>query len=366
MNRHISRTVIVLLTLTFVILLAFRLYAQTPTPLQYVKIPDVLFDAAWSPDGKWLAVGGSTGVRVFDDTLQQVGQLDLVNALSISWKPDGTQLAVARYENRVRTAEIWNWDDSTHTFDLEVALPQAYGNQQLVTWSPAIENTKLAILATTSSEEFTGELGTVQIWNPENWLAPELTLTNQYAYPAETLAWNPFAAHTLAWSPSGNLIAGVGIEWCPEPELSTCDNLGGIAYIADATTGQRIQAISLWNDMPFGVAWSSDDRLAVGAEYAYIYNASGQKLAEWMLTSVNLSWSPDSRMLAGMDRYGSGDVVDTSSGNRISMFKTQDQVQTIAWQPYGNKLAVVRRTGDIELWDMSTLLPATPFTTDTP
>ena len=181
-----------------------------------------------------------------------------------------------------------------------------------------------------------------------NWLAPELTLANQYAYPAELLIWSEFQRGFLVWSPDSDLIAGVGVTWCPETKRPPCDDLGSIAYIADATTGQRIQAVSFFYYLAFGVAWSSDGRLAVGADYAYIYDASGKQLAEWMVTSVNLNWSPENRMLVRMTKDGSSRVVDTSNGNLISMFKTQDQVVTIAWQPHGNKLAVVREPGAIE------------------
>ncbi|WP_010587372.1 WD40 repeat domain-containing protein [Schlesneria paludicola] len=81
-------------------------------PLFHYEQPARILVAAFSPDGKWLAIGPAepqSGVKLLDTSTGEVGQIlpgPVARTNAIAWSLDGTQLALASTVDK--SVRIWN------------------------------------------------------------------------------------------------------------------------------------------------------------------------------------------------------------------------------------------------------------------
>jgi WD40 repeat protein/Flp pilus assembly protein TadD len=147
-------------------------------------IPDAIWDLAYSPDGRFVAVGGSSSldglVQLIEVGEEEIparleGHTDLVYGVAFS--PDNQILASASYDS---TVSLWRVSDGSFIRTLEGALH----NAQSVAFSPDGE-----ILAVSMGDQ------TVQLWQVDDGM------------PLHTLAQQPYNVLSIAFSPNGTILA---------------------------------------------------------------------------------------------------------------------------------------------------------------
>ncbi|MHB8628270.1 MAG: WD40 repeat domain-containing protein [Aggregatilineales bacterium] len=169
---------------------------DTPNPSQ-----PLLTIAAWAPDGKWIAIAGAFGVRLYGTNSQKFAQNATTlragtgDLMSVAWSPASSRLAVGSTDHNVYILDIASGK-------LLATLKGHTDVVRAVAWSP--DGHKLA------SASFDK---TVRIWDITN----DKTLTT---LPVPDQAW------TVAWSPDGSkLVVGGGVAQNGFPVRSAAEVL---------------------------------------------------------------------------------------------------------------------------------------------
>ncbi|HEX2907208.1 MAG TPA: WD40 repeat domain-containing protein [Phototrophicaceae bacterium] len=351
-THRILAFIALLLTLMIVLVQPPTTAAQPTAPIARLELGVRLFDIAWSPDSQLLAVGATTGVKIYTNTLQEVtelhGHTDAVTA--VAWSPDGQRLASGGgYQDG--TLHIWNYDAETMVFSEETAMTLGVNYRiAAAAWSP--DGTKLAILVIIHP---TGEYGEMYVWDTATW-QPVYEKHRSFLNPIRALGWNASGTKLVVGSEQGILVfdiqTGLWLSLTPtefKPQDAvwyTPDHFAiamGELILVDGTTGQ---VRSLW-DFP---------------SYAYRLeaDASGNRILIGSLDDVN--------------------IVNPDNGAILKSFKFTRPLWEFDWNADATVLATVTDSENsiIEIWDTShlpdvsgtptaTLLPTlTPTPTRTP
>jgi WD40 repeat protein/serine/threonine protein kinase len=315
--------------------------------------------AAWSPDGKRLAlVSYIDTVNRFDGTgISSEGQGTVTiwslssrkeqltlkghkNAIgSISWRPDGARLATGSWDGTIKV-----WDTATgkaqRAFQGHDGPPRSYVEDQItcLAWSP--DGTSLAAS--------TGR-GLVLLWDVAA------------ARRVRALRGDPKHVWSVVWSPDGTRLASVGEERA--------------IRVWNAATGKEICVIDGSPDPVAAVAWSPDgSRLVLSA----VSNGSASKVVKvwdartgqvlWALPCDHrggeASWSPDGKWLAAPFGGGQWAVLDAQTGKPTFTMSGPsglwtkgglgDVISSVAWSPDSRRLAVRSGENRIVVWDVAT------------
>jgi WD40 repeat protein len=295
-----------------------------------------------SPDGRFYAIGDSTGIRVYEaDSLRPVwGQLTGEGISALSYSADGRRIATLIDH----TIHIWN----TESGELQRAFSKEGGFRSSLAWAP--HNSTL--LAIRWEED-------LELWDVQ---------TNMLLF---TLAVQDGGGGPLAWSSDGSLLAEANTHH---------PGKGSTITIWNPVTGQPLHALEAdfsVNDIQF-----SPDGSTLAATYGHIgYDTAfapgtatvwdvdtGARLHDFNADSMwNADFSPDSNNLfvSAHSVYGadspSGEVHvwDVRSGETVRVlqppFNFDDRlyVNQAAWSPDGALIAASLGSR-VAVWDAAT------------
>src|SRR6266849_3756643 len=194
-----------------------------------------VFTAAWSPDGKRLALGeADSTVQVWDATsgkrtLTYRGHSGTVEA--VAWSPDGTHIASGSFDHTVR---VWNSSTGEQALTYRGHTNRVWA----VAWSPDGKH-----IASGSEDR------TVRVWDGR-------TGRTMVIYRGHTKG-----VQAVAWSPDGRYLASGSWDTTVQ--------------VWKVTTGHRILTYRGHADIVGAVAWSPDGkRIASAGDDVRIWQAS--------------------------------------------------------------------------------------------
>jgi len=190
---------------------------------------------AWSPDGKTLAVGTSTGLRLYDEDFQLIADLTGQYAVtSVSWSPDGKYVATSALDHT-----IWIWDAENFAAVRVFADHETPVKQ--VIWNPNGEYLASGDI-----------LGWVFIWD---------IATGQVIREIPPLKGKSTEVYGLDWHPNGILLAY---------------NQGFDYFVWDFLSDQIIWHKQAHRDTITALAWSPDGEWLVTSDGATpVFNQDG-------------------------------------------------------------------------------------------
>jgi WD40 repeat protein/predicted Ser/Thr protein kinase len=326
-----------------------------------------VWDVAWSPDGRRVAVTRSTptgsNLRVWETATGQgervlAGHQDQVYA--VAWSPDSKRLASASQD---RTIRVWDPDTGASV----LTLTGHSGKVKAVAWSRDGSQ-----VASGSNDQ------TARIWDART----GRTITH--------LSGHVGNVNAVAWRPDGSSVATAGddrtIRLWDAATGKTLAVVRGHAervfYVAWNPDGSRLasisgdQTIKIWDPFHAGetldlephlaevraVDWSPDNRLVATAADDRVVRlwdaATGRlilKLEGHTEAVYGLSFSPDGKRLATASTDGTARVWNIGTGASVSMFaKHHEHVYAVAWSPDSQLAATGGSDRMLRIWDAGT------------
>ena len=294
-----------------------------------------IFDIAYSPDGKRLAIAHAGGIRTFDtsgyrETAFLTGHTAEVT--SVAFCPTGGLLASGSRDNTVR---LWNPLTGEHKRSLT-------GHAHWVL-SVSFSPDGLTLASGSDGERDGGSIfgAEIRLWDTETG-AHKRTLTARGSVSC------------VAFRPDGGSFAG-GEGW---PEYAV--------RIWDAATGAQIHALTGHTDWVEGIAFSPDgERLASTSWDATIRLwDTGTGTHKQTLTGHtggvgSVAFSPDGRTLASGGMDNSIRLWDAPSGtHKRTLTGHTSNVVSVAFSPDGSEMGSGSSDGVVFFWDTAAISDA--------
>jgi WD40 repeat protein/mono/diheme cytochrome c family protein len=284
--------------------------------------------AAFSPDGKTLAIGGYKEVRVLNPVTGKVlekldGAAGMVRSLAFS--ADGKWLAAGGGLCQ-QWGEIELWDART-----EKRVRTMRGHNDCIYSVAFSPDGKL--LASGSYDK------TIKLWDPES------------GKVLRTLKDHIDAVFAVAFSPNGKWLASGSQD----------DSV----KIWDVATGERLYTLSDPVDGISSIAFSPSGKQIAAAgydKYIYIWNLTqtAGNLAQSLIADedsiLQIVWSPDGREIVTSSADGSIRIRDASTLDPIGIIAHQsDWVDAMTLSPDGKWLVAGRFDGTLSIYRMGSL-----------
>jgi WD40 repeat protein len=321
-------------------------YARSPRRIQ--RMDREVIAVAWSPDSRHFVATDTTGIMtVWTVGGQQVYSQSTFDSENntwpslIAWSPNGKYLALGG-----SSVHIWN----AQSGGLLSSFPNVVGT--VVAWSP--DSKRIAS---------GGAFGKIQIWEPESGrvqLIVQAYKNTEGEVVIISLAWSPDGSHIVALGPhQGDFLAFWNTttgEATLLPFNEPVDELfpNFINSIAWSPDGKHVAAayhsedkgrVALWSRQEQGRSWSYDG--SVTAHFWVVYE---------------ISWSPDSTHFATVGQDNKIQIWSTSNKTLLNTSTTSDPdanygegfhfyaLQALGWSPDGKYLLAGDSAGQVWLW----------------
>ena len=283
--------------------------------------PEGAWSVVWSPDGKYIAGGSYTKIKIWDahnDTCIHTldGHDDTIT--SVAWSPDGTYIASCSWNDK--SIKMWNGTTGNSLY----TLTGHNRGVKSVAWSPDSRH------IVSGSDD-----NTIRVWD----------ITNSTCI--HTLFGHTGSICSVSWSPDGKYIAS-----------SSSDKT---IKVWDAITGNCIRTLLGHTQDVVTVSWSRD-----GSKIA----SSGSKdntIRVWDAQSgthmhtltghengvTQVSWSPNSQYIVSGSWDQTIKLWDASTGACIHTLKGHSWgVNSVSWSPDGRYIASNSNDNTIKVWNI--------------
>jgi eukaryotic-like serine/threonine-protein kinase len=322
--------------------------------------------ADWQTDSSMLAVGGSSGVDIYNAELELTSHIDVPQVSYVSWSSRGEYLAISTARNETR---IWDTTQQETT--------RIFSNSQKAVWHPkdplaaifsSVSSTSSVDVYNANTDEqgqtFRADAFSNFDWSPDG---TRLAITNRAG-----------EVQVYSWSTGEQLYT---VEAQEQPILVTFspDNstlVTALTYGRSATSPTNV--LKIWNSSTGelqrvlrvgfvdALAWNSDGtKLAIG-EYqdgkhvVTVFEISTgallYELGSHLGVVHSLEWLSDNRVMsAGADN--TLQVWDLSTSPPALLSSLQEYSGSIAsldWEPNGRRLVSAGTDGLIRLWNTDT------------
>ena len=279
---------------------------------------------AFSPDGKRLASGGLTGVKLWDawsgrETLTLTGHTERVETLAFS--PDGARLASGSRDRKVKVFDAISGQET-------LTLKGHTDNVESVTFSPDGKR-----LASASRDQ------TVKVWDATSG-QEMLTLTGHTS-----------VVNSVVFSADGKTLTSAGGDG-----VKFWDGTNGHEDLTHTLESDPIIGLS-----PDGTRLASTSTGHYGKGIVNLWDAmSGQKTRTFYghTTKVNcLAFSPDGTRLGlaggSFERPGNLTVWDELGREILTLTGHRSYVNCVSFSPDGTRLASGSQDGTVKVWNSS-------------
>ncbi len=279
------------------------------------------------PNGQRLSVATASGIKSYNtETFEPVGisiETGSSGSTVIAWSPDGSRLAA--YIDPSQGVRIWDATGSilTHLPANDDPIFPVFG----LAWSP-----DSVYVATMSNSTF-------RVWHVES---EESVYEQRYI---STLPSYPLKPNSIVWSPDGTQLAVIS------PDRP------GAVQVLDTKTWQLSQVIETSLNEIYALAWSTNDRLAVGGSGTEIElwdTLDWQQISRFQsdVTLVfSLTWSPNETFLAVGGDGNSIYVYGAVDGMLAYELPQHDWITSVEWSSNPNLLVTLGRDGSVYFWN---------------
>ncbi|MBL8155579.1 MAG: WD40 repeat domain-containing protein [Anaerolineae bacterium] len=277
---------------------------------------EYIFQVAWSPDGTKIAATGNgfaprTSLIVWNAlNFQRLASRNAGDAFGISWKPDSSQIAVAKGPGYV---SIY-----APSLGPSIAAYQIDAGVLCVSWSP--DGSKIAL-----GESIPGTtVNKVEVRD-----ASTGTLIATYTGQTEYIT-------AVAFSPDSQHLASASAD--------------GTIKVWNLATGRQIATYTRPRTVTISIGWSPD-----GSKIAYASNTGTLQVAPLPGSSksfIVVAWSADNTRVVYSDDVGTLKIQNVTTREVIGPAFAHDLgVMALAWRPQSDEFASVGGDNMVKIWN---------------
>lgn len=323
------RTFPILLTFfvfgSLLLIIPGRALAQTDEVVRVINLSDSGFEQAhavsFSPDGKFIAVGGTSGVYLVD--LQKLSAIEFIRtntwARSVAFVPGSNMLAAGLSDGTIKF-----WDIPASQLTRTIEDPQG--------WVRSISFSRDGSLIASASDD-----NTIRIWRVTDG-SPVLILDSDTA-----------GVRAVALSPDGKLVAGALRD--------------KTVHVWSVPSGELLYTLSGHQDWVRCLAFSPDGQLLASGSFdrtIHLWSMSNGELRQTLKghssSVLGVAFSPDGKTLASGSVDETVRLWNVGDGTPIRVLLGHTNfVYAVAFSPDGQSLASGSGDNTVRIWDMKIL-----------